>query len=114
DLVKVQQQLGQQDQIFAKIGRPIETTRVLTTLEEIMPKEMALLDVALDTEEPQKPTGSLAARAAQEQQQKEQEGKLRFKLHGIAPTDVDLAEFLAKLTAKPFFKQIELLYSHEH
>ena len=113
DLVKVQQQLGQQDQIFVKIGRPIETTRVLTTLQELMPADMALLDLGLDTEEPPKLTGSLSARAQQEALKQQHDGKLHFKMHGISPTDVDLAEFLAKLTSKPFFKQVELLYSHE-
>src|SRR6185295_8548040 len=90
-----------------------ETTRVLTTLQELMPADMALLDLGLDTEEPPKLTGSLSARAQQEALKQQHDGKLRFKVHGIAPTDVDLAEFLAKLTSKPFFKQVELMYSHE-
>ena len=52
-------------------------------------------------------------RAQQEKQKSQQAGKLNFRMHGIAPTDVALAEFLAKLTAKPFFKQVELTYAHE-
>ena len=44
---------------------------------------------------------------------KKDDRKLRFKLHGVCPTDVDLGEFLAKLTGKPFFKNVELMYSHE-
>jgi hypothetical protein len=31
----------------------------------------------------------------------------------VAPTDMDLAEFLARLTSKPFFRNVELLISHE-
>ena len=112
DLLALQRQLGQQDQIFMKIGRPIETTKVLTTLHDLMPQDMALLELGIDSEEPVHQIGSLAARAQQEQQH-QQQGKLRLKLHGIAPTDMDLAEFLAKLTAKPFFKQVELMYAHE-
>ena len=113
DLLALQRQLGQQDQIFMKIGRPIETTKVLTTLHDLMPQDMALLELGIDTEEPVHQAGSLASRAQQEQVHQQQQGKLRLKLHGIAPTDMDLAEFLAKLTGKPFFKQIELMYSHE-
>jgi len=41
------------------------------------------------------------------------ESRLRLRLHGVAPTDVDLGEFLAKLQGKPFFKQIELTYIHD-
>ena len=120
DLLQLQRQLGQQDQIFVKIGRPVETTKVITTLEQMMPSDMALLDLSLETEEPNRSVGGganysggggLMARAARE---KELESpKLRFRMHGVAPTDTDLGEFLHKLTGRPYFKNVELLYSHE-
>jgi len=114
DLLSLQRDLGKQDGIFAKIGRPVETTRVLTTLEQLMPRDMALLDLSVDTEETTpKVSGSLASRAAQEARNVKTETALRLKVHGVAPTDMDLAEFLAKLTARPFFKQVDLTYSHE-
>ncbi|MEO6434774.1 MAG: PilN domain-containing protein [Tepidisphaeraceae bacterium] len=114
ELLTLQRKLGQQDGIFLRIGRPVESTRIIATLEQLMPRDMALLDLSLDTEEAPKPAASLASRAQQQQQQLEKpESRLRLRLHGVAPTDVDLAEFLAKLTAKPFFKQVELTYSHE-
>jgi len=119
DLLQLQRQLGQQDQIFLKIGRPIETTKLITTLEQMMPNDMALLDLTLETEEPNhnfgpgsySGGGGLAARAAREKEL--ETPKLRFRMHGVAPTDTDLGEFLHKLTGKPFFKNVELLYSHE-
>ena len=115
DAQQLQRDLGKRDEIFLKIGRPIESTRVLTTIEQLMPKDMALLDLALEGEDaaPKASGGSLAARAQQEKQKSQHAGKLNFRMHGIAPTDVALAEFLAKLTAKPFFKQVELMYAHE-
>src|SRR4051794_16988284 len=48
DLLQLQRQLGQQDQIFIKIGRPVETTKLITTLEQMMPTDMALLDLSLE------------------------------------------------------------------
>ena len=46
----------------------MEATKLFTTLDEMMPKSMALLDLAIDTEETSKiPGNSLAARAAQQQ-----------------------------------------------
>ena len=114
DLLTLQRDLGKQDGIFVKIGRPVETTRVLTTLEQLMPRDMALLELSVDTEERvQKPMGSLASRAAQDAKNTKTDTALRLKVHGVAPTDMDLAEFLAKLTARPFFKEVELTYSHE-
>ena len=113
DLLALQKQLGEQDLIFKRIGRPIEMTKVMSTLQQIMPQDMALLDLSLDTEEaPKPPPGTFAARMAA-QSTKPPEPKLRFRLHGVAPTDVDLGEFLAKLTTKPFFKHVELMYSRE-
>ena len=120
DLLQLQRQLGQQDQIFVKIGRPVETTKVISTLEQMMPRDMALLDLTLDTEEAQavRPLGGggsgggLAGRAQRENKE-QSAAKLRFKMHGVAPTDMDLGEFLAKLTGRPFFKNVELIYSHE-
>ncbi len=120
ELLQLQRQFGQQDQIFNKIGRPIATTKLITTLEQMMPSDMALLDLTLETEEPNRNSnsgayggggGGLAARAAREKEL--ESAKLRFKMHGVAPTDTDLGEFLHKLTGRPFFKKVELLYSHE-
>ena len=122
ELLQLQRQLGQQDQIFNKIGRPVETTKLLTTLEQMMPSDMALLDLSVDTEDAPRGGGGgggaagawgggLAGRAAREKEQ--ETPKLRFRLRGVAPTDTDLGEFLHKLTGRPFFKNVELLYSHE-
>ena len=116
DLLQLQRQLGQQDQIFVKIGRPVATTRLITTLEQMMPRDMALLDLTLETEEAPRAmagTGSGLAARAQRENKEQATPKLRFRMHGVAPTDMDLGEFLAKLTARPFFKNVELIYSHE-
>jgi hypothetical protein len=113
DLLQLQKQYGQQDLIFARIGRPIQMTRVMSSLQQIMPPDMALLSLNLETEEAAKPpAGSFAARVAA-QENKPAEQKLRFRLHGVAPTDVDLGEFLARLTSRPFFKNVIPLYSRE-
>ena len=110
ELLKLQRQLGQQDEVFVKIGRPIEATRLFTTLEELMPKSMALLDLSIDTEESVKSHGNtLAARAAQEKAER----KLKLRVHGVAPTDVAVGDFLGSLTARPLFSNVELAYSHE-
>ncbi len=112
DLLALQKSLNQQDDVFTKIGRNVESTRLMKTLEDLMPRSMALLDLSVDTEEVSKaPANSLAGRAAADKARANK--KLRLRVHGVAPTDVDLADFLAKLTGKQFFSQVELIYSHE-
>jgi hypothetical protein len=120
ELLQLQQQLGRQDQIFLKIGRPIESTKIITTLEQLMPRDMALLDMTVEKDETvTRSANALAARAARPPQAGSAaaaaaaEIKIRLRLHGVAPNDMDLAEFLAKLTTKPFFKQTELIYTRE-
>jgi Tfp pilus assembly protein PilN len=105
-LLDLQRKLGHQAQIFAKIGRPIETTRILTTIEELMPRDVALLNLTMETEEPKAET--LAAKAALE---KNPIRRIKLKLEGVAPTDADLAVFLSKMTAKPFFSAVSLSHS---
>lgn len=105
-LLDMQRKLGHQDQIFAHIGRPIETTRILTTLEELMPRAMSVLDISLESEEPKADT--ITGKAAE---QKAPLRRLKVKLHGVAPSDADLANFLTKLTARPFFSRVSVSYS---
>ncbi|HEX8521798.1 MAG TPA: PilN domain-containing protein [Tepidisphaeraceae bacterium] len=105
-LVELHGQLKDQDRVFAMIGRPIEMTRLLTTLAEVMPSDMGLLDLAVLTEEV-KPE-SVVAKA---QQEKGANRRVRMRMQGVAPTDSELASFLAKLTNKPFFSNVAVTYS---
>ncbi len=105
-LVELHNQLKGQDKIFGIIGRPIEMTRILTTLDELMPADMGLLDLAVMTEEVKAET--LAAKA---QQERGTNRRVKMRMQGVAPTDSDLASFLAKLTAKPFFSNVAVTYS---
>jgi hypothetical protein len=113
DLLELQKPLRRQEEIFNRIGRPVESTRIMTTLEKMMPPDMAIMDLVIESEEAPKVATGLAARATKEAREKQSESKLHFRMHGIAPTDVDLAEFLGKLSGQPFFNTVELIYSHE-
>jgi hypothetical protein len=105
-LEKLKDQYAAQDMVFARIGRPIEMTRLLTTLAEIMPDNMSMLNLQVSTEETK--VESLKDKA---QQQRGTNRKMKLKLQGVAPTDGDLGSFLNKLTGKPFFTDVALIYS---
>ena len=80
-----------------------------------MPRDMALVNLMLETEDPApRPTGgSISARAQKNAKNLPTDPKIRLRLNGVAPTDLDLAEFLAKLTGKPFFKQVDLIRAQD-
>jgi hypothetical protein len=113
DLLTLQRQLGHQDQIIVKLGKHIEASRLMAALDELMPPNVALISLTAENEEQMPAPGSLAALRAQQDHDKGPAAKkLRVKVQALAPTDEDLANFLSKLTAKPF-EQVALNYSKQ-
>ena len=100
----LKKQLQVQEQILSRIGTHVEATRMLAQLDSIMPKEMSVLDLSMETVETvQNASQNSSGKGASVQRQ------LKTRLVGIAPSDVDLANFLAKLTGVPIFQQVTLI-----
>ena len=95
-----------QSQVLAKVGSHAEAARLLATLDEALPKSTALLELSLITEETH-PVMTNGARAAQEKE-RGMDRRLNVKLTGVAPTDVEVAGFLDKLTGKPFLEDVRM------
>jgi len=108
-LETLNRKLGEQAQVLAKVGPHVEAARLLATLDEVMPKSMALLEVSFITDE-QRPATLADVRAAQEKDRAVQR-RLNVKVGGVAPTDVEVAEFLTRLTARPFFEEVRMTRS---
>jgi len=107
--LRMKAQLEQREQVVASLGFPVEMSRLLRTLDVIMPREMSLKEITCTTEEqPVAPQGAALAQALP-QDKPRIDRRLRVQLVGVAPDDVDLADFLASLTKYPFFEQTSLL-----
>jgi Tfp pilus assembly protein PilN len=106
ELMTLSKKLGDQAQVLSKVGSHAEAARLLATLDEVMPKSTALLELSLLTEEKQ-PVTLAGARAAQERDSTV-ERRLNVKVTGVAPTDVEVADFLTRLTGKPFFEDVRM------
>jgi hypothetical protein len=115
ELLVLEKQLVRQDQVLAMVGTHVEAARLMTALDEVMPPEMALLDLDVTTEERQiEPVGLAAASAAaarNERGSRPAERLLKVKLVGVTPTDVDLANFLTRLTSKRYLSGVSLTYT---
>ena len=113
----IKKQLEAQARIVATLGFPVEMSRLLRTLDAVMPKEMSLIDVSFDTVEQQVSaavaTGTAAARATPgtDRPAADIDRKLKVRLIGVSPTDVDLANFLAGLTSLSFLQEVALVRS---
>jgi len=108
--LRMKAQLEQREQVVASLGFPVEMSRLLRTLDVIMPREMSLKDVTCTTvEQPLLYDGPAPAQARGTQNKPMVDRRLRVSLVGVAPNDLDLANFLTGLTNYPFFEQIQLL-----
>jgi Tfp pilus assembly protein PilN len=105
-LVTSEKKLKERAQVLNKVGFHVEAARLLATLDEVMPKSASLLEVSFLTEEKQ-PVTLVAAKAAQERD-RVTDRRLNVRVSGVAPTDVEVADFLTKLTGKPFFEDVRM------
>jgi hypothetical protein len=90
----------------------VEVTRMLAELDRLMPKEMSLVDLKLDTVEQLRRADTVAS--AQQAKDQPLERKLQVHLWGLAPSDIDLANFYGKLGDVPFFDRVAILESADH
>ena len=109
ELLDIKKQLQVQEQVMSKIGMHVEVTRMLAELDPLMPKEMSLLDLRLETtEQPRKVDSAAVAQAARDQPM---DRKLMVHLWGVAPSDLDLANFYGKLGDVSFFDHVAIVES---
>jgi Tfp pilus assembly protein PilN len=108
--LRLKNQLEFQRQIVTRLGMQVEVSRMLNTLERLMPKEMSLTELTFDTAEEivKRPDGTTP-----NDRNATKSRSLRVKLLGVAPSDVDLANFLSGLTNVPFFQEVSLTYARD-
>ena len=113
ELEQLRQDWRQQDQIIARLGIGVETTRLIGTIEQLMPAEMALLDLAVDTREQPKQTDGYARLRAVLTDGQQIDRHLMLRMHGVAPSDRDLATFHTRLSEVPFFDNVAMSYARD-
>jgi hypothetical protein len=114
DLLKLEQQWRQRDQVLIKLGMHVESTRLIDKLEEVMPREMSVLELELTTDEtkPQR-SGTLARLVDITTPDLPPDRRMNVRLRGVAPTDVDLATFIMRLSDVPFFENVTPNYAKD-
>lgn len=114
----LKRQLEQQEAILRRLGLQVDATRLIGELDELMAAEMFVLELTVDTEETTRaPTitatqltrGAIPPPPAQETVDR----KLKVRLVGVAPSDVDVANFLAGLSARTHFDQVAMTYARD-
>lgn len=108
--IALRQELQEKEALIASLGYPVEMTRLIQTLDSVMPKEMTILDFNCSTKEQIRPVTSVAGIKPGAEREKQIERRLEVELLGVAPSDVDLANFVGALTKRAYFEQVNVAY----
>lgn len=101
------------------LGSRVNALDVIAELESLLPESMVLDELELETievrvpiERAAKPRGGPAvARPPGNQKPYDTVRRVRLLLTGLAPTDVDVANFIGQLSASPFFEDVTMSYA---
>jgi Tfp pilus assembly protein PilN len=105
----MRRQLRQQQAVVSKLGAYVEACKMIDVLDAVMPKQMSLTGVQVDNEEKVDNSAIQAARTGEPVIDR----RLKVRIQGVCPTDVDLANFMTQLAAVPFFEQVNITYARE-
>jgi len=94
--------------ILARITNHLPPETSLTSLS-MEPQEMRINVPEPDAEAP----GKAKKGKKKVSQPKQTETRLRFRLDGLAQTDVQVAEYISRLAADPLFESVDLQFSEE-
>jgi Tfp pilus assembly protein PilN len=113
DLLALQKQWGRQYEMLQVLGPHVEAARLLSTLAKLMPPEMALLEADIDRSRPA--SAQFVYSRGGDSSPQTSDGPARMDVHllGVAPTDVDVANFLAKLSDQPYFQSVSMTYARD-
>jgi len=117
DLERQQAELMIVRQIEASLGSRANVLDVLAELQRVMPASIALTNLLLEIEEKKIPLTSArvnrTARPAVESKKKKFKivKRLKLTITGLSPTDVDVANFIAQISASPLFEDVNMGYA---
>jgi Tfp pilus assembly protein PilN len=109
-LEMLRKQLRQQAEVLIRLGIHVESGRLITKLAEAMPPSLSLLSLNIDTDEIPVQLSAAERATLKEGTRPPVDRRLRVRLQGVAPTDVELATFLTELNQAPFFERPALTY----
>lgn len=109
EMLSLQQQLVSKRRIVSELGLPVELSRVISELNDCLPREASFTEVEFKTNTTTLDT--IADRA--KQGAKSVSRRLELNLKGIAPTESEVTAFWSRLIQRPFFNEVRLVNSVE-
>jgi len=104
--------------IEEQLGRRVSTLDVLAELQRILPESMALTSLTMETVEVRVGGRTPAVRYVSDRagvrdrrRVLKKAKRVKVVLTGLAPTDVDVANFIGQLSASPLFEDVNMGYA---
>ena len=91
ELESLKRQMSDQAKLMAHLGPNVPMARLMDTLEQELPKGMALLDVSVEFQNGVKPLSGRPGSVA------DSDPIYAVDVHGVSPSDVELGNFMANL-----------------
>ena len=105
-LSTLQRQWRQKAEVLERLGAHVESSRLLSTIAEALPERVSLMSFQVDVEES-------AGSGTRADGKSGMDRRLRVRLQGVAPTDVELASFLTELNRIPFLENVAPTYARD-
>jgi len=109
-LESLRRQLRTQAEVLTKLGIHVEAGRLISKLADSMPPSVSLLSLNIDTDEIPVNLSAAERASLKDGARPPVDRRLRIKLAGVAPTDVEMATFLTELNQVPFFERVAPTY----
>jgi Tfp pilus assembly protein PilN len=109
----LRKQWRQQAEVLEKLGLHVESSRLLGRIAEALPAGVSFMGMNVDFEESPVQLTAAARAAMKDPNATIMDRRIRVRLQGVAPTDVDLATFLTELSKTPFFDHIAPTYAKD-
>jgi Tfp pilus assembly protein PilN len=110
-LDSLRRQLRQQEEIVSRIGFAVEACKAVNAIDERMPRQMALTGIVLENEERADHSALAANRGPNGEPPVDR--RLKVRVQGVCPTDVDLANFMTQLSTVPYFEGVNNTFARE-
>jgi hypothetical protein len=113
--LKYEQELRRQDQIVARLGIGVDTSRLLKALEDAMTPEMSLTGLSLETVQQARPGELVSNRrtAPAADPFQDMDRRLKVLVDGVAPTDLEAATLMEHLLKVNCFENVAFAYLRE-
>jgi Tfp pilus assembly protein PilN len=113
-LENLRRQLRQQAEILASLGDHVDATRLMARLNDALPGNVSLLAIGLEVEErPIQVGGAVRLTGNGDPAKVAMERRLKVRVQGVAPTDLELSVFLTELNKTAFFEEVAPAYAKD-